>query len=610
MRFLVQCVLAASMVMAATLAPSHAQQQRAQPRVVLSPERVTLLTDGIADPNSTGVQLVNDLAARLGQQGLRVLPIAGEGGLGNIRDLLQLKGVDLAILNSDILSYLDATGEFPDARRRIRFVTHLGDQPVYLLGRANVASINDLRSRRVAALTAPGISPVTAKTVFGLLKIDAELLPITPAQLAGDQSLSGIDGVIMSAGDAAKVGQLANRFTDFHLVPIVAGPALTKTYSSYQIPANELGALAMSSGPTDSIAFSTVLAVFDWTPQHSRYANVNGFLKGFFQALPTLRTMAYAPLWRQANIRAEIPGWQRYAAADPARLLSEAQLASLSAVERARPAPVVASVAAVPEPKRPQGSGLSILAINRAPLADEAERDGGLIPALMAAGLRAVDSDNSRRPEFTWVKPDAISLQLLTNETAADIMLPWDKADCDRPSELTQTQAMLCDRATFSDPIMQVVIGLFTGADSEFKFPTDASIFGRTICLPGDRDIADLASPGRNWIAEKRINLIRQPTMLDCIGIVQRKEADAFVATDLEGQNVLKRLGLSKLFTMAERPLGTRTIHAAVWKSHPQAAEMLDKVNKAIRQIKDNGAHASLVNRYMMSIWNSNTGVR
>ena len=608
MRFFSICAFAASVALAGAFAPVHGQKA---PRSVLSPERVTLLTDGIADPGSPGVQLVNDLASRLGQQGLRVLPIAGEGGVGNIRDLLQLKGVDLAILNSDILSYLDATGEFPDARRRIRFVTHLGDQPVYLLGRSNIASINDLRGRRVAALTPPGIAPVTAKTLFGLLKVDAELLPVTTAQLAGEQSLNSIDGVILSAGDVARLGPLAERLAGFHLVPVETTTALARTYTPIQIAPNEVPGIIRGNGPTAGIAYATVLAVFDWTPQHSRYANVFGFVKGFFQALPTLRTMAYAPLWRQANIRTEIPGWQRYAAADPAKFLSEAQLASLSTVDRSRPAQVTATSAiAVPDTRRPQPGTLSIVAINRPPLADEAERDGGLIPALLAAGLKAIDPDVARRPDFKWVKGDAISLQLLTNETAADILLPWDKADCDKPSELTQTQAMLCDRATLSEPIMQVVIGLFTVAESEFKFLNDASVAGRSICLPYDRDIADLTATGRNWIAEKKITLIRQPTMLDCVGLVQRKEADAFVATDLEGQNVLKRLGLSKLFTMAERPLGTRTIHAAVWKSHPQAAELLDKVNKAIRQIKDNGAHASLVNRYLMSIWNTNVGVR
>ncbi|MEQ1718003.1 MAG: transporter substrate-binding domain-containing protein, partial [Hyphomicrobium sp.] len=536
--------------------------------------------------------------------GLRVLPIAGEGATGNLRDLLMLKGVDLAILDSDILAHLDLTGEYPDARRRIRYVTHLFDQTVYLLARKDVKTIEALRGRKVAA----GHSAMTAKTIFGLNRIEVEVLSMDVLQALRAPASGGVEAVVLSSGEITRLGIDAATLGDFHLLPVPQLPAVLKVYRSVRIATEELAGVARATATVDSVKVSTLLAVFDWTPQQSRYINVTTFIKGAFAALPELREGAGGALWRQVDVRAEIPGWTRYAASEPVKLLTPAQVAKLAVVDK----PVVAVMKPSPTSASsfPQPRPVSMVVINRAPLADERATDGGLIPALLGSGLAVVGPAKGQRSTIKWSKADAVSLQLLTNETAADVLLPWDLADCERPNDLTQSLAMLCDRANFSDPIMQVVVGLFSNAGSDFKFDTDASVHGRSLCVPQDRDLAELTGQGRNWIAEKRITLVRQPSLVDCISAVQRREADAFVATDLEGWHLLKQFGIAAMFVMAERPLGTRTIHAAVWKAHPRATEMLDLVNRAIRQTKDSGTHASLVRQHLMSIWENKVSVR
>src|SRR6266513_61641 len=115
---------------------------------------VTILTDGIVEPNGRATLAVNELAERLVRIGnVRALPIAGQGGVGNVRDLLALRGIDFAILNSDIYAFLDQTRQYVAARRRIRHVTHLFDQQVYLLARKEFKAIEDLRGRRLVILS-------------------------------------------------------------------------------------------------------------------------------------------------------------------------------------------------------------------------------------------------------------------------------------------------------------------------------------------------------------------------------------------------------------------------------------------------------------------------
>ena len=55
--------------------------------------------------------------------------------MANVRDLLQLKGVDFAVLNSDIFPFLQQTRQYPNAQKQIRYVTHIYSQKVYLLAR-------------------------------------------------------------------------------------------------------------------------------------------------------------------------------------------------------------------------------------------------------------------------------------------------------------------------------------------------------------------------------------------------------------------------------------------------------------------------------------------
>src|SRR5262249_33518421 len=138
--FLRRCPLRLVALMAGLLAlatPAAAEQRQKAPARTGT---VTILTDGIAEPNSSATRAVNELAKEVGN--VRVLPIAGHGAVGNVRDLLGLRGVDLAVLNSDIFQFLDQTHQYPKARSQIRYVTPIHNQKVYLLAREEFKTID------------------------------------------------------------------------------------------------------------------------------------------------------------------------------------------------------------------------------------------------------------------------------------------------------------------------------------------------------------------------------------------------------------------------------------------------------------------------------------
>jgi hypothetical protein len=257
------------------------------------------------------------------------------------------------------------------------------------------------------------------------------------------------------------------------------------------------------------------------------------------------------------------------------------------------------AAAPIPLPK------VRVLAIARTPLADERLPEGGLIVALVNASLSQTGLDGSARPDIDVRWTTAGLVRTLLSDPSIDMTLPLNGADCERPNDLSHTSAVLCDQATYSDPILRVVMGLFAPSGSAFKFDTDESILGKRICLAQDYDLSSLNGEGRNWASEQRVVVLRQPTLLDCIVAVQGSKADAFAATDLEGRHLLGRLGLQELFAMGERPLATLSLHAVVSSEHPRGPELLDALNRGLEQLRQSKAYAAIVQKHLMGRWHA-----
>jgi len=250
-----------------------------------------------------------------------------------------------------------------------------------------------------------------------------------------------------------------------------------------------------------------------------------------------------------------------------------------------------------------------VLAIGRTPLADAHLPEGGVIVALVRGSLSRTGPGDfaGREIEVRWTS--AALTQLALSDPSIDISLPLGGADCEQPNDLSQASAVLCDNTTFSDPILQVVMGVFTPSDSTFKFDTDESIFGKTICLLQEHDLSAFNADGRNWVSYKRVAVLRRPTLLDCVASVQAREAHAFVATDLEGRYVLGRLGLTELFAMQARPLATRGVHAVVSREHPQGSELISVLNRGLKELKQSEAYSAIVQKHLMRLWDGPAGV-
>ena len=79
-------------------------------------EQVNGGTVGIISGAITGTyaRIATDLSAVLDNGNeLRVLPIMGKGSVQNITDILYLRGIDIGIVQSDVLKFIRETGTYP-----------------------------------------------------------------------------------------------------------------------------------------------------------------------------------------------------------------------------------------------------------------------------------------------------------------------------------------------------------------------------------------------------------------------------------------------------------------------------------------------------------------
>src|SRR5215467_5333328 len=114
--------------------------------------------------NGTFMRFVDDMAKVIDDgDNLRILPMVGKGGAQNLRDLLYLKGVDLAIISAQsFLEYKNKKG-YQNLTERICYVALLHREELHVIS-DKVESIQEL-SGRIIGFDGTG-SKLAAQSLF------------------------------------------------------------------------------------------------------------------------------------------------------------------------------------------------------------------------------------------------------------------------------------------------------------------------------------------------------------------------------------------------------------------------------------------------------------
>lgn len=581
--------------------PSYSWGQEETGLHPVSQGAVTVLTDGISDPAGGVVKAFSALSRRVDQVGkIRVIQLMGYGGLANIRDLLHLRGADFAIVNNDILSYHEIVNADSEAREKLRYVTKLFDQKIYLISQRDITSVSELDGKKVVTIDPRSPSTITAKNLFRLLKIDADVTPIPQEQFRKQQAvLDEADALLVLERDFARLPFDLSRLHGMHFLPIEHNASVAGLYRPALILPGEIPHLSENAS-VETLQLATILAVFDWNRAGSRYKDVNRFIKTLFESLPALKRELDQSIWIETNVHERVLDWERYQAAKD--LLARIEAAPAASKEFNFFSGVQAPTPEAKAESAPD-KALRISLVSRPPLSDPSLPQGGLIGELTSLVVRSVARSRDAQTQTSWSASLSQQLEDVLSKGGPDLAVPWERPDCNDPNNLGPHSALICDKALISEPIFQTVSVLFVRADSDVRFGSDGALKGKTLCVPGSEDISDINGTERQWVSSETVRLVRPANLIECISLVERREADGLLAEELEGRLAIDRLGLSSLLRIAERPIGIHGLHIIIAKHHPQAEALMGAINAAIAELRKSDQYASIVNRHLSRFW-------
>lgn len=290
----------------------------AKPAAPPSPD-VNETTVGIVTGTVTGtyVQFASDLSNVLDNPGkLRILAVLGKGSLQNVEDILRIRGIDLGIVQSDVLTYIKKQGMFPGIENQLQYVTKLYNEEFHLLVRSNIQQLEDLRGQKVNFGPRGSGIAITSSIVFDLLKIKVEATYDDPGLALEKLKRGEIAASVGVYGKPAKIYDTIKTQDNVRFLPVPPSLELSKVYFPSALTNKEYPNLIGPDERVETISVGAVMVVFGWEPNTWRYNKVARFIDAFFSNLEQLQKPPRHQKWQEVNLGAKVPGWVRFPAAE------------------------------------------------------------------------------------------------------------------------------------------------------------------------------------------------------------------------------------------------------------------------------------------------------
>lgn len=267
--------------------------------------------------SGTPMRFADELAKALDDgEELRVIPMVSYGMASNLEDLLYLRGVDIAITQSDVFEFFRTTRKTPNLQNRINYIIRLPLTEVHILARKEYASLEDLRGKKVSFGPEGAGSSLTGPIIFQRLGIEVE-----PVHANAPVSLR-----MLQAGEIAAMIRMVGKPIDFfsglpadsglHFLPVPFTRQFHDYYALGEFTHDDYPTLVAEGERVETLAVPTVLAVYNWRKGHDRFRRVERFVERLFANWDKLQKPPFHPKWRDINLAATVPGWTRFRVAE------------------------------------------------------------------------------------------------------------------------------------------------------------------------------------------------------------------------------------------------------------------------------------------------------
>jgi TRAP-type uncharacterized transport system substrate-binding protein len=297
---------------------------KAAPQRPLSPaateqahkDRLNAWTVGLAAGRLEGAPILfaSELARVLDDgDNMRVLPIVTRGPFDNVYDLLYLRGVDAAIVYGDVLDHFKAKPEFANAWRRINYLVNLFPSEAHVFVRPEIGSLGDLAGKVVNFNTHGTAAAYSGPIVFKALGIDVKATFIPHGVAMGKMKQGPEVAATFWISSKPLAPFLKGSFPEgFKFLPIEYTDKL-EYYAPAYLEHADYPALIPKGQQIATISVPAVLAVYDWPRNTERYRRLERVVEYLFDRFEKLqKEPGYHEKWKDVNLAATVPGWQRF----------------------------------------------------------------------------------------------------------------------------------------------------------------------------------------------------------------------------------------------------------------------------------------------------------
>jgi TRAP-type uncharacterized transport system substrate-binding protein len=279
-------------------------------------ERLNQGTIGLAAglPEGAPLRLAAEIARALNQgDDLRILPIVTRGVFDNFVDLLQLRGVDAAIVYGDTLLHFEKVEKVPNVATQVNYVASLFPSELQIFVRPEINSVEDLAGKWVNFNSEGTAAAYSGPIIFKRLGIKVvEKFDPHPVVMRDIRSSDKYAATVwVTAKPVSGIAQ-ADWPAGFKLISVPYTKELEELYLPATLDSKDYPKLIAAGQKVETIAVPAVLAVYNWQPGSARHPRMVRFVDSLFARLAELQKPPFHPAWKDVNLAASVPGWKRY----------------------------------------------------------------------------------------------------------------------------------------------------------------------------------------------------------------------------------------------------------------------------------------------------------
>lgn len=269
-------------------------------------------------PDSAMMKLADDLSAVLrdSEGDFKVIPVVGDGTYGNLRDLLLLRNIDVGLTDLVALKKFRESQQWSDAPwLEIAYIATLFPDKIQIFARKDVGNFEQLGGAKISVGLKGSGAELHGKQILDTFGLNYTPLNLTLPDSAHALVKGEIDAMIcFCTGSPGIYRQLAFNL-DIHILPVPFNSSLHADYLPARLEHGEFPYFIRKGERIETVAVTLALVTYNWKKSNERYARVEKFVESFFKNMPLLQKEPRHQGWKLVELRAQIPGWPRFPAA-------------------------------------------------------------------------------------------------------------------------------------------------------------------------------------------------------------------------------------------------------------------------------------------------------